>query len=61
MADNISMFMELTASIVSAYVRHNSVPSGKLPALIGQVHTALARIERRGTRQRAQTGRPKLL
>ncbi len=28
MADNTSTFMELTASIVSAYVRHNSL-SGK--------------------------------
>jgi predicted transcriptional regulator len=45
--------MELTASIVSADVRHNSVPSAELPALIGQVH---ARIERawRGTGQRAK-------
>jgi predicted transcriptional regulator len=44
MADNTSTFMQLTASIVSAYVRHNSVPSAELPALIGQVHTALARV-----------------
>jgi MucR family transcriptional regulator, transcriptional regulator of exopolysaccharide biosynthesis len=44
MADNTSTLMELTASIVSAYVQHNSVPSAELPALIGQVHTALARI-----------------
>ena len=41
MADNSSTFMELTASIVSAYVSHNCVPSAELPALIGQVHTAL--------------------
>jgi predicted transcriptional regulator len=44
MADNTSTLMELTASIVSAYVQHNSVPSAELPALIGQVHTALKRI-----------------
>src|SRR5216684_2934017 len=44
MADNTSTFMELTASIVSAYVRHNSLPSAELPALIGQVHTALTRV-----------------
>jgi predicted transcriptional regulator len=44
MANNASTFMELTASIVSAFVRHNSVPSAELPALIGQVHTALTRI-----------------
>jgi predicted transcriptional regulator len=57
MADNTSTFMELTASIVSAYVRHNSVPSAELPALIGQVHTALTRVigrARRGTSQRTQ-------
>jgi predicted transcriptional regulator len=44
MADNTSTFMELMASIVSAYVRHNSVPSAELPALIGQVHKALTRV-----------------
>jgi predicted transcriptional regulator len=44
MADNTSMLMELTASIVSACVRHNMVPSAELPALIGQVHTALMRV-----------------
>jgi predicted transcriptional regulator len=44
MADNTSTLMELTASIVSAYVQHNSVLSAELPALIGQVHTALTRI-----------------
>jgi predicted transcriptional regulator len=37
-------FIELTASIVSAYVSNNSVPSGDLPALIGQVHSALSRV-----------------
>jgi len=44
MADNTSTFMELMASIVSAYVRHNSVPSAELLTLIGQVHTALTRV-----------------
>src|ERR1700732_2291943 len=44
MADNLPKFMELTVSIVSAYVRHNSVPSAELPALIGQVHTELTRV-----------------
>ena len=38
------MFIELTASIVSAYVSNNSVPSADLPALIGQVHSALTRV-----------------
>ena len=46
MADNTSAgtFIELTATIVSAYVSHNSVPSVDLPALIGHVHSALTRV-----------------
>ena len=44
MADKTPMFMELTASIVSAYVKRNAVPSAELPALIGQVHMALTRV-----------------
>ncbi|TPW29889.1 MucR family transcriptional regulator [Pararhizobium mangrovi] len=35
--------IELTASIVSAYVSKNIVPAGELPDLIHQVHDALAR------------------
>src|SRR5260370_30748128 len=37
-------FSELTASIVSAYVSKNSVPTADLPALIGQVHVVLTRV-----------------
>ena len=46
MADNTSggTFIELTATIVSAYVSNNSVPSADLPMLIGQVHSALTRV-----------------
>jgi predicted transcriptional regulator len=46
MSENTSggTFIELTASIVSAYVANNSVPSADLPALIGQVHSALTRV-----------------
>ena len=46
MSDNTSggPFIELTASIVSAYVSNNSVPTAELPALIGQVHSALTRV-----------------
>ncbi|TMJ34230.1 MAG: MucR family transcriptional regulator [Alphaproteobacteria bacterium] len=44
MADNATTFIELTASIVSAYVSNHSVPASELPALIGQVHTALTRV-----------------
>ncbi len=35
------MLIELTASIVSAYVSHNSVPLSELSALIGKVHAVL--------------------
>ena len=46
MSDNTSggTFIKLTADIVSAYVSNNSVPSADLPALIGQVHSALSRV-----------------
>jgi predicted transcriptional regulator len=37
-------FIELTASIVSAYVSKNLVPASDLPALISQVHAALTRV-----------------
>jgi len=46
MAENSgeSRYIELTASIVSAYVSNNSVPSAEIPSLIGQVHSALKRV-----------------
>ena len=37
-------FIELTATIVSAYVSNNSVPAQDLSALINQVHSALTRV-----------------
>jgi predicted transcriptional regulator len=48
MAGDTSTFIELTATIVSAYVSNNSVPSAELPALIGQVHSALTRVSSAG-------------
>jgi len=46
MSDNTSggTYIELTASIVSAYVSNNSVPTQDLSALINQVHSALTRV-----------------
>ena len=38
---NLDTLIELTAEVVSAYVSNNPVPVGDLPALIGQVHSAL--------------------
>ncbi len=44
MNDSGGNFIKLTAEIVSAYVSNNTVPSVELPALIGQVHSALSRV-----------------
>jgi predicted transcriptional regulator len=41
---NSSTFIELTASIVSAYVSNNPMAAADLPALIAQVHSALTRV-----------------
>jgi predicted transcriptional regulator len=37
-------FIDLTATIVSAYVSNNPTPASELPALIGQIHAALLRV-----------------
>jgi predicted transcriptional regulator len=37
-------FIELTANIVSAYLRNHSVPAGDIPGLISQIHSALSRV-----------------
>ena len=39
-----SNYIELAADIVSAYVSNNSVPSGDLPTLISDVHSALLKV-----------------
>ena len=46
MSDTIaaSNYIELAADIVSAYVSNNSVPSGDLPTLISEIHSALLRV-----------------
>ena len=36
--------IELATDIVSAYVAHNAIPAGDLPALIKTIHTALDRM-----------------
>lgn len=41
-------FIELTATIVSAYVGNNPVPAAELPALINQIHGALTRVSGNG-------------
>jgi predicted transcriptional regulator len=37
-------YIELTADIVSDYVANNSISSGEIPALISEIHSALARV-----------------
>ncbi len=37
-------FIDLTATIVSAYVSNNPTPAADVPALIGQIHAALVRV-----------------
>lgn len=46
MSDNLAAanYIELAADIVSAYVSNNSVPSGDLPGLINDVHSALLKV-----------------
>jgi predicted transcriptional regulator len=39
-----SKFIELTATVVSAYLSNNPVASADIPALISHVHSALARV-----------------
>ncbi len=46
MAENSSdnLYIELAADIVSAYLSHNSVPTGEIPNLINQIYGALKRV-----------------
>ena len=50
MAENSAetSYIQLTAKIVSAYVSNNTVSSGEIPALIGQVYAALTRVSNGG-------------
>ena len=52
-------FVELTASIVSAYVSNNTVQPSDIPALISQVHAALLRVAT-GADVPAEPARPKV-
>lgn len=44
MDDNNAELLDLTTSIVAAYVSHNNVPAGDLTALIASTHAALVRL-----------------
>ena len=43
-ADHSDEAIQLTATIVSAYVSNNIVPSAEIPALISEVYSALMRV-----------------
>jgi predicted transcriptional regulator len=51
-------YIELAADIVSAYVSNNSVPASDLPALIAEIHTALARVMGGSTAPAIETLKP---
>ncbi len=48
----------LTAGIVSAYVRNNSLQATEIPGLINQVHAALARVARGSGQYPADAAKP---
>ena len=60
MAENSgeSVYLELTANIVSAYVSNNSVSSAEIPNLIGQVYSALKRVAGGQVSALAEPGKP---
>lgn len=60
MSDNMATenFIDLTANIVSAYVSHNTVATGDIPALISQVHSALLRVAGGQSEVPAETLKP---
>ncbi len=51
-------FVDLTATIVSAYVSHNTTPASDLPALISQVHGALVRVSAGQTEIGSEPSKP---
>jgi predicted transcriptional regulator len=51
-------FIDLTATIVSAYVSNNPTPASDIPALIGQIHAALLRVSTGRTELPLEPARP---
>lgn len=51
-------FVDLTASIVSAYVSNNAITTGEIPALISQVHAALVRVSSGSADAPAEPAKP---
>ena len=51
-------FVDLTASIVSAYVSNNATTAAEIPALISQIHAALVRVSNGGADSVAEPAKP---
>lgn len=51
-------FVDLTASIVSAYVSNNATTAAEIPALISQIHAALVRVSTGGAEAVAEPAKP---
>ncbi len=51
-------FVDLTASIVSAYVSNNPTTAAEIPALISQIHAALLRVSAGGAEATIEPARP---
>lgn len=56
--NEIDTLLSLTADIVSAHVANNRVGIGDLPALIQDVHSALAKLGQRGNLAEAEALKP---
>ncbi len=51
-------FVDLTASIVSAYVSNNPTTASEIPALISQIHAALVRVSNSGLEPVPEPAKP---
>lgn len=51
-------FVDLTASIVSAYVSNNTTTAAEIPALISQIHAALLRVSTGGSETALEPVKP---
>ncbi len=51
-------FVDLTASIVSAYVSNNPTTASEIPGLISQIHAALVRVSIAGTEAVPEPAKP---
>ncbi len=57
-AAEAAALVELTADVVSAYVSNNPVSTAELPNLIGEVHTALNKVQGAGNEPPAEKPKP---